>query len=144
VKTRPEKDMLPADAPPDSDARAKLLLDINNALVSNLDLRDLIKNIGECLREYIRFDLAALYWHEPGTDYLRELSLDTESSKKMFEKGVIIPIEGSQPRHELTGDWDGERTRLREKGIDMKFRLTQIYQGTDGDGGVQRQARRPF
>lgn len=37
-------------------------------------------------------------------------------------------------REELTGDWDGARTRLREKGVDLRFRLTQYYQGTKGDG----------
>ena len=29
----------------------------------------------------------------------------------------------------LTGDWDGERKRLREKGVELDFRLTQGYQG---------------
>jgi len=29
----------------------------------------------------------------------------------------------------LTGDWDGQRNRLREKGIELDFRLTQHYQG---------------
>lgn len=29
----------------------------------------------------------------------------------------------------LTGDWDGARTKLREKGIELDFRLTQGYQG---------------
>jgi porin len=39
-------------------------------------------------------------------------------------------------REELTGDWGGARTKLREKGIDLKFRLTRSYQGgVAGDRG---------
>jgi porin len=36
-------------------------------------------------------------------------------------------------REELTGDWNGQREKLREKGVDLKFRLTQFYQVSNKD-----------
>ncbi len=41
-------------------------------------------------------------------------------------------------REELTGDWDGRREKLRARGIDLKFRLTQSYQGIVS-GGLGRE-----
>jgi formate hydrogenlyase transcriptional activator len=81
--------------PPNSGDRAKLLLEINNALVSNLDLRDLVTSIGECLQQFIRYDAAVLYLYDPDTNSLREHSLDTDSEREIFGKGLVLPIEGS-------------------------------------------------
>jgi hypothetical protein len=41
---------------------------------------------------------------------------------------------GLMERDTLTGDWGGARTWLKERGITLKPRLTQFYQGmTSGD-----------
>lgn len=81
--------------PLDSGDRAKLLLEINNALVSNLDLRNLVTSIGECLQQFISYDAAVLYLYDPDTNSLREHSLDTDSEREIFGKGLVLPIEGS-------------------------------------------------
>jgi porin len=39
-------------------------------------------------------------------------------------------------QEEMTGDWGGTRTRWKEKGVDMEFKLTQFYQGV-ARGGIQ-------
>ena len=45
------------------------------------------------------------------------------------------PQPGWMERETLTGDWGGGRTWLKERGISLKPRLTQFYQGqTAGDG----------
>ena len=40
-------------------------------------------------------------------------------------------------QEELTGDWGGERARLKEKGVELEFKLTQFYQGV-ASGGLRR------
>jgi porin len=41
------------------------------------------------------------------------------------------------PREELTGDWGGARTKLKERGITLEGSWTQFYQAVVG-GGLQR------
>jgi formate hydrogenlyase transcriptional activator len=75
--------------------RASLLLRINNAVVSNLDLGELIDAISGCLNEVVDHDFAVLYLHDPSTNQLRAHSLKTERNAKLFEKGFVLPVEGS-------------------------------------------------
>src|SRR5437773_6027481 len=39
-------------------------------------------------------------------------------------------------RETMTGDWGGDRSRLKEKGVELEFRLSQFYQGVAA-GGVR-------
>jgi hypothetical protein len=36
----------------------------------------------------------------------------------------------------MTGDWGGDRVRLKEKGFEIELSLTQFYQGI-ADGGIR-------
>ena len=51
--------------------RLRLLLEVNNAVVSHLDLRDLLKEISTCLKRLIPHDLAALALYDPESCQLR-------------------------------------------------------------------------
>lgn len=73
----------------------KLLLEINNTVVSNLDLRSLLESLSACLRRFFPFDLATLYIYEPETQRLREQILDPDYSTRLFDKGLSLPIDGS-------------------------------------------------
>lgn len=75
---------------------ARLLLEINNALVSQLDLRALISSIGHCLQCYLSYDAAVLYLYDPETNRLHEQSLDTDDlTREMLARGYSLPLEGS-------------------------------------------------
>jgi porin len=39
-------------------------------------------------------------------------------------------------REDMTGDWGGDRKNLKEKGVELEFKLSQFYQGVAA-GGVQ-------
>jgi len=39
-------------------------------------------------------------------------------------------------QEEMTGDWNGARGRLKEKGVELEFKLTQFYQGV-ASGGIR-------
>ncbi len=75
--------------------RAELLLEINNAVVSNLSLPDLIDSISGCLQQVLEHDFAVLYLYEPEIDKLRAHALRSGRQAKIFEKGFLLPLEGS-------------------------------------------------
>jgi formate hydrogenlyase transcriptional activator len=71
------------------------LLEINNAIVSNLELRGLINSLSDCLNRYFQFDQAVLYLYEPESGGLREQILDPKPADNVFAKGLLLPVEGS-------------------------------------------------
>ena len=40
-------------------------------------------------------------------------------------------------RETMTGDWDGARARMEEKGVELEFKLTNFYQGVASGGTRQ-------
>ncbi len=73
--------------------RLRLLLEINNAVVSHLDLRGLLKSISACLRPIIPHDAALLTLQESGNDQLRLHALDLQMFGQVpFEEGVLISM----------------------------------------------------
>lgn len=73
--------------------RERLMLEINNAVVSHLSLRDLLKAISLSLRRVIPHDAALLTLHEPGGDQLRLHALDLQMFGTVpFEEGVLISL----------------------------------------------------
>ena len=73
--------------------RERLMLEINNAVVSHLSLRDLLKAISLSLRRVIPHDAALLTLHEPGGDQLRLHALDLHMFGTVpFEEGVRISL----------------------------------------------------
>jgi formate hydrogenlyase transcriptional activator len=75
--------------------RLRLLLEVNNALVSNLDLRQLLKEIAGCLRRVIRHDYTALALYDPATKEMRLRALDFPEGKGLIQEEMTVPLEGS-------------------------------------------------
>lgn len=75
--------------------RQRLLLEINNAVVSHLNLRDLLKAISACLRQVIPHDLAAISLYDPESRQLLSHALDFPKNQEFFGIGLPIPIEGT-------------------------------------------------
>lgn len=73
--------------------RERLMLEINNAVVSHLSLRDLLKAISLSLRRVIPHDAALLTLHEPVGNQLRLHALDLHMFGTVpFEEGVLISL----------------------------------------------------
>lgn len=53
------------------------------------------------------------------------------------EAATPAPAPDFWHREELTGDWGGRRSRWKEKGFEMEYKLTQFYQGV-ASGGLRR------
>ncbi len=75
--------------------RLSLVLEINNAVVSHLELRELLKAISACLRRVIPHDLAWFCLYDPATHQLQTHALDFPSHQDFAEAGDPIPLEGT-------------------------------------------------
>lgn len=75
--------------------RSQLLLEINNTLVSNLNLRELLSAISQCLNTVMPHDAAALALYDDSLKQLRLTALDFPAHEEPCSAGEIIPIEGT-------------------------------------------------
>ncbi|HEU0254066.1 MAG TPA: GAF domain-containing protein, partial [Pyrinomonadaceae bacterium] len=75
--------------------RVQLMLEINNAVVSHLDLKDLVKTISACLRDIMPHDSAGIALYEPELNHLREYTNVAYKDLAAFRVGDTIPIEGT-------------------------------------------------
>jgi formate hydrogenlyase transcriptional activator len=76
--------------------RLKLLLDVNNSVTANLDLRELFKNIAEALRRAIAYDGAGLTIYDNENRQLRVYALESQVFKQdPLLEGTIIPIDNT-------------------------------------------------
>jgi formate hydrogenlyase transcriptional activator len=75
--------------------RLSLVLEINNAVVSHLELPKLLKAISGCLGRVIPHDLAWFCLYDPATHQLQTHALDFPSHQDFAEAGDPIPLEGT-------------------------------------------------
>jgi formate hydrogenlyase transcriptional activator len=71
--------------------RQQLLLEINNAVVSHLDLDDLFPAVSACLRKVIQHDGSSLVLFEPETRQYRVHVLDFTKNTSFVEEGQADP-----------------------------------------------------
>ncbi|HEV8329271.1 MAG TPA: sigma 54-interacting transcriptional regulator [Nitrospiraceae bacterium] len=71
--------------------RVQLLLQVNNAVVSHLDLDDLFTAVSACLRKVIRHDGSSLVLYEPETHQYRVQVLDFTKNTSFIEEGRADP-----------------------------------------------------
>jgi formate hydrogenlyase transcriptional activator len=75
--------------------RLRILLEITNTLVSELDIRDLFPSIIACLRRTVPHEYSSLVLLVPGTDQLRLHARVFESNEEVMQEGATAPIEES-------------------------------------------------
>ena len=75
--------------------RERLMLEINNAVVSQLDLRELVRVISSCLSEALDINAVGLSLYEPESARFRVYYYDLPDTIPPMEAGATIPAEGS-------------------------------------------------
>jgi formate hydrogenlyase transcriptional activator len=75
--------------------RSQLLLEINNTLVSNLNLRELNSAISACLKRVMPHDAAGLALYDPAINKLRLTALETTADESASAEGDIIELDGT-------------------------------------------------
>lgn len=73
--------------------RYQLLLDINNAVVTRLDLASVLHATSHALRKVVPHDIASIWLYDPETGQLRLHSFDLQYASDLDE-GRLFPIEG--------------------------------------------------
>ncbi len=75
--------------------RLGILLEVNNAIVSVLDLHELLNAVSGSLRRLMAHEYASLSLYDAETDSLQIHALDFSVSKGMLQEGLKVPVEGS-------------------------------------------------
>src|ERR1700732_2397710 len=92
--------------------RLKLLLDITNALVSNLECRDLLRTVSASIRQVMHCDIVGVWLPDAQQIRLRQLAMDFPESKGFVKEDWQLPVEGTElGRVFKTGEPHVVRTR---------------------------------
>ena len=74
--------------------RLKLLLDLNNSVVSTLDLRQLFRAISASVRQVMECDYASVLLPEPGGKQLRVYARDFSRGGESWQEEIVVPAAG--------------------------------------------------
>ena len=95
--------------------RLKLLLEVNNTLVSNLELRDLLRAISASIRSVMQCDGVGVAL--PDADgKLRSYALDFPQGKGVFREDIVIPGDDNSPAAQAFRTAEPVTTLLPESG----------------------------
>lgn len=75
----------------------KLILDLTNQVVSNLEFHDFLHAASASVRQVMHCDAAAVMLVNTEGTHLRVHALDYPDSRGIFTEGALVPIEGSTP-----------------------------------------------
>ena len=75
--------------------RLRLLLEIEQALVANLDLQSLFESLAATLREVTGCDLIGLSVPEPANSQLRQRMVNYGEGRGAIKVGMVVPLYGS-------------------------------------------------
>ncbi|MGE5305752.1 MAG: sigma 54-interacting transcriptional regulator [Alphaproteobacteria bacterium] len=82
--------------------RLSLLLEVNNTVVSVLDLHELLNAVSASLRRVVPHEYASLSLYDPETQRLNIHALDFPVSKGLLQEGLSVPVEGTPTGRALT------------------------------------------
>jgi formate hydrogenlyase transcriptional activator len=71
--------------------RLRLLLDLNNSIVSNLELRDLLRDISASVRRLMQCDAVGVSLADPQTGELRLYALEFPGAQGFLKEGMLRP-----------------------------------------------------
>ncbi len=75
--------------------RLHLLLELNNALVTNLETKQLFKAISACLKNNFGMEYASLALYDPEIEAFRLHGLDFPASSGLIREDAVLPVDGS-------------------------------------------------
>ncbi|MBI2996835.1 MAG: sigma 54-interacting transcriptional regulator [Deltaproteobacteria bacterium] len=82
--------------------RLSLLLEVNNAVVSALNLHELLNAVSASLRRLMQHEYASLSLYDAETQRLYIHALDFPVSKGLLQEGLWVPVEGTPTGRALT------------------------------------------
>ena len=82
--------------------RLSLLLEVNNAVVSSLNLHELLSAVSAALRRLVHHEYASISLYDAETQRLYIHALDFPVSKGILQEGLWVPVEGTPTGRALT------------------------------------------
>jgi formate hydrogenlyase transcriptional activator len=103
--------------------KLKLILDLNNSVVSNLELRDVLQSISPSIRNVMRLDGVALILPDTEKKCLQTHALDFPLSKGSVRQDMSSPLHGSLPGQVFRSGkpWVGNLGELQSSGLDHRI-----------------------
>src|SRR5580704_8067575 len=107
--------------------RLKLLLDLTNTLISNLECRDLLRAISASIRQVMHCEVVGVWILDVERHELRQLAMDFPKSKGFVKEDSLRPVEGSKlgrifktskPAIGTIADFTEDLTAAREEAIE--------------------------
>ncbi|HWO01834.1 MAG TPA: hypothetical protein VNS63_21445 [Blastocatellia bacterium] len=71
----------------------RLLLDVSNAVVSTLDLRELLTTVAACLRRVMSHGYASLALYDYDSNTLQIHALNFPEGRSLLLEGITVPLE---------------------------------------------------
>jgi formate hydrogenlyase transcriptional activator len=75
--------------------RLRILLEVNNAVASRLELHDFLESVSRCLQQILSHELVSISLVEPEYDRLRLYSLIFPGGHGLIHEGMTMPIKGT-------------------------------------------------
>ena len=107
----------------DERTRLRLILDLNNSVVSNLELKDVLRSVSPSIRKTMRLDGVALMLPEATSGLLRLYALDFPDAKGIFPQDTSRPLDGSIAGQVFRSKkpWVGDIEDLNGTGFDNRL-----------------------
>jgi formate hydrogenlyase transcriptional activator len=99
--------------------RRQLLLKLSSAVMSNLELSEVLRAVMTASRRVLRFDSAEVALTDPESGQLRVHVLDVLGDEEVLQEGQLIRVDGTVPGHVVrTGaPWVGSVEDARKAGL---------------------------
>jgi formate hydrogenlyase transcriptional activator len=103
--------------------KLRLILDLNNSVVSNLELREVLRSVSPSIRKTMRLDGVALILPESASGPLRLYSLDFPDGKGILDQDTLRPFDGSLAGQVFRSGkpWVGDIEDLNGTGFDDRL-----------------------
>ena len=110
-------------------AKLKLILDLNNSVVANLELKQLILAISPSIRSAMQLDAVALMLPTNDRGHLEVYALDFPDGKGVIRPGAIVSLEELPGRVFRTGKlWAGNTREEQPQYFDQKLTSQEGFQ----------------
>ena len=109
--------------------RLRVLLEVNNALVSTLDLRQLFHVIASSLRRVLHHEYTSLALLDPKTNRLRVRALDFSGGQGLIHEEMSVPLDKSPGGHAFSTRSPQRYTRADLERFDSDITRRLIAEG---------------